>query len=83
VTRDEILEYARKRRLRWIEDESNQDLYFLRNFVRHEVLPVIARRFPAYRTTLSRAAGHFTEAARVLDELAAADAAGELADGTL
>ena len=83
VTRDEILEYARKRRLEWIEDESNQDMYFLRNFVRHEVLPVIARRFPAYRTTLARAAGHFTEAARVLDELAAADAAGELADGTL
>ena len=83
VTRDEILEYARKRRLEWIEDESNQDMYFLRNFVRHEVLPVIARRFPAYRATLARAAGHLAEAARVLDELAAADAAGELADGTL
>jgi len=83
VTREEILEYARNRGLEWVEDESNQDMYFLRNFVRHEVLPVIARRFPAYRATLARAAGHLAEAARVLDELASADAAGELADGTL
>jgi len=83
VTREEILEYARARKLKWIEDESNQDVYFLRNFIRHEVLPVIARRFPAYRSTLARAAGHLAEAARLLDELAAADASGHLADGTL
>jgi tRNA(Ile)-lysidine synthase len=83
VTRDEILEYARKHGLKWIEDESNQNIYFQRNFIRHEVLPVIARRFPAYRVTLARAAGHLAEAARLLDELAAADAAGHLADGTL
>jgi tRNA(Ile)-lysidine synthase len=83
VTRDEILEYARTRNLKWIEDESNQDSTFLRNFVRHEVLPVIARRFPAYRTTLARAAGHLADAARVLDEFAASDGAGELASGTL
>ena len=83
VTRDEILEHARKRKLQWVEDESNQNLYFLRNFVRHEVLPVIARRFPAYRTTLARAAGHLAEAAEALDELAAADAAGGLAGRTL
>ena len=81
VTRDEILEYARARKLKWIEDESNQDIYFRRNFIRHEVLPVLARRFPAYRATFARAAGHLAEAALLLDELAAADAAGHLADG--
>ncbi|HEY7657615.1 MAG TPA: tRNA lysidine(34) synthetase TilS [Burkholderiales bacterium] len=83
VTREEILDYARKRTLEWIEDESNQDIYFHRNFIRHEVLPLIARRFPAYRVTLARAAGHLAEAAQVLDELAAADAAGHLEGGTL
>jgi len=83
VTRDEILEYAKTRKLKWIEDESNQDIYFQRNFIRHEVLPVIARRFPAYRVTLARAASHLAEAAQALDELAAADAAGDLEDGTL
>ena len=83
ATREEILEYAKKRGLQWIEDESNQDRTFLRNFVRHEVLPVIARRFPAYRTTLARAAGNLADAAQALDELAATDAAGELAGPTL
>lgn len=83
MTRAEILEYAKKRKLKWIEDESNADTYFQRNFLRHEVLPVIARRFPAYRVTLARAAGHLAEAARVLDELAASDATGQLDGGTL
>ncbi len=83
VTRAEILEYAKKRKLTWVEDESNADIYYQRNYLRHEVLPVIARRFPAYRVTLARAAGHLAEAARVLDEIAAADGAGMLEGGTL
>jgi tRNA(Ile)-lysidine synthase len=83
VTREEILDYARERKLEWIEDESNQDIYFHRNFIRHEVLPLIARRFPACRATLARAAGHLAEAAQLLDELAAADAAGHLEGGIL
>jgi tRNA(Ile)-lysidine synthase len=83
VTRSEIVEYAKARKLTWVEDESNQDIYFQRNYLRHEVLPVIARRFPAYRVTLARAAGHLAEAARVLDEIAAADGAGMIDGGTL
>ena len=80
VTRAEILEYARKRRLEWIEDESNASVDFRRNFLRHEVLPVIARRFASYRTTLARSARHLAEAGELLDELAAQDATG-LFDG--
>jgi tRNA(Ile)-lysidine synthase len=83
VTRAEIEAYARKRKLKWIEDESNQDTYFQRNYLRHEVLPVIARRFPAYRATLARAAHHLAEAARTLDEVAALDGAGGMEAGSL
>jgi len=83
VTRQDILEYAKKRKLTWIEDESNQDIYFQRNYLRHEVLPVVARRFPAYRATLARAAHHLAEAARTLDEVAAADGAGWIEAGSL
>jgi tRNA(Ile)-lysidine synthase len=83
VTREEILAYARQRGLKWIEDESNENTYFLRNFLRHEVLPVIAQRFPGYRGTLARSARHLAEASRVLDEVAAADAAGQMEKGTL
>jgi len=83
VTRQEILEYAKRRGLKWVEDESNTDTYFLRNFLRHEVLPVIARRIPGYRGTLARSAQHLAEAARVLDEVAAADGAGQMEERTL
>jgi tRNA(Ile)-lysidine synthase len=83
VTRDEILEYAKARKLKWVEDESNADIYYQRNYLRREVLPVIARRFPAYRVTLARAAGHLAEAARVLDEIGAADGAGQMEEGAL
>jgi tRNA(Ile)-lysidine synthase len=83
ATRQEILEYAKKRKLRWIEDESNADSYFLRNYLRHEVLPAVARRFPAYRTAMARSARHIAEAAAVLDEVAASDGQEFLQDGTL
>ena len=83
VTRAEIEAYARMRKLKWVEDESNQDIYFQRNYLRHEVLPVIARRFPAYRATLARAAQHLADAARMLDEMAAADGAGWIEAGSL
>jgi tRNA(Ile)-lysidine synthase len=81
--RAEILAYARSRGLRWIEDESNRDLAIRRNFLRREVLPRLAQRFPGYRTAIARAARHLSEAAALLDELAQGDAAGFLDGETL
>jgi len=83
VSRQEILEYAKKRKLKWIEDESNRDVRFQRNYLRHDVLPVIARRYPAYRATVARSVRHLAEAAGLLEALAVVDAAGQIEDGTL
>lgn len=83
VPRSELERYARERKLAWVEDESNRDTRFARNFLRHELLPALAARFPAYRATLARSARHLGEAARLLDELAASDAAGAYHDGVL
>jgi len=83
VTREEIVEYARKRGLKWIEDESNLDTRFRRNFLRHEILPLIERRFPSYRVTIARSARHLAEASRVLDEIAVSDGAAGLREGAL
>lgn len=73
VSRLEIEDYARKNALRWITDESNSDVSFDRNFLRHEFFPLLEKRFPSYRTTFSRASRHIAEAADLLDELAEAD----------
>ncbi len=74
IPRSGIEAYARCRKLEWIEDESNADVYYGRNFLRHRVLPVIAEHYPAYRRTLARASRNLAEAAQMLDDLAAADA---------
>ena len=75
VGRPAIIAYANAHGLRWVEDDSNSDLQFSRNFLRHRVLPLIEERFPAGSARLAAAAGHFAEAADLLDELALADLA--------
>lgn len=74
VPRSELLEYARQHELQWVEDESNRDDMYPRNFLRQRVLPLLEQRFPSYRETLGRSARHFAEANELLDELAIQDA---------
>jgi tRNA(Ile)-lysidine synthase len=81
VPRAALVAYARRHRLEWIEDESNDETALKRNFLRHRVLPEIAQAFPAYRETLSRTAAHCAEAAGLLDEIGRADLGGARRDG--
>lgn len=73
VPRAALEAYAASRQLLWIDDESNTDTDFRRNYLRHEVMPRLAARFPGSAAALARAAGHFAEAAALLADLAAAD----------
>ena len=82
-TRDEILEYAHERSLQWIEDESNEDVYYPRNFLRHRLFPMLEKKFPAYRETLSRSTEHFAEASELLDDLASMDGKDAISGSTL
>jgi tRNA(Ile)-lysidine synthase len=59
--RREILEYAQRHRLEWIEDESNADDSLTRNFVRLRLGPLIETRFPAWKQSLARAARLFAQ----------------------
>src|SRR5882762_4262151 len=51
VSRAEIESYARLRGLEWVEDESNADTIRRRNFLRHQVFPLLERQFPAARAS--------------------------------
>ena len=73
VPRTALENYAKLHQLAWVEDESNLDIRFDRNFMRHQVLPVLAKQYPAVRQTLSRASQHMAEANALLDEIAASD----------
>ncbi|NJD33697.1 MAG: tRNA lysidine(34) synthetase TilS [Betaproteobacteria bacterium] len=68
-----LLEYASAHHLTWIEDESNVDLRYTRNFLRREIIPAIASRFPRASEQLAAAARHFSEADSLLDDLATMD----------
>ncbi|MGC2166091.1 MAG: tRNA lysidine(34) synthetase TilS, partial [Gallionella sp.] len=82
-SRSEILSYATEQGLKWIDDESNADDYFPRNYLRHRVLPVLEKKFPAYRETLTRGTQHFAEASQLLDELAQMDGERAMGSGAL
>lgn len=57
ATRDQVIRYLESRRLAWREDETNRDRQYLRNRVRHVVLPSLARQLnPRIRENLARAA---------------------------
>ena len=82
-SRQEILDYAAAHDLQWIEDESNADEGYPRNFLRHRLLPLLGEKFPAYRETLVRSTQHFAEAGELLDDLAKLDAADAIRADTL
>lgn len=68
-----LLAYAKHHRLTWIDDESNADTRYTRNFLRHQILPPIISRFPRGSEHLAAAAGRFAEADSLLDDLARLD----------
>jgi tRNA(Ile)-lysidine synthase len=68
-----LLAYAELHRLTWIEDESNSDTRYTRNFLRREILPPIVSRFPRASEHLAAAAGRFGEAESLLQDLARLD----------
>ena len=57
VTRIELLAYARENGLSWCEDESNADVKFARNKIRHEFLPNLERECPGANKQLCKIAG--------------------------
>ena len=56
LTREELLAYARENNLEWCEDESNDDVKFARNKVRHETLPRLEQECPGATEQLCRMA---------------------------
>ena len=74
-SRLELLEYAENQGLAWIEDPGNRDLSFDRNFIRHRVLPVLAKRWPASANGIARSASHCAEAQGLIDLFAAEELA--------
>ncbi|MGB5102853.1 MAG: tRNA lysidine(34) synthetase TilS [Steroidobacteraceae bacterium] len=74
-TREELHSWARRVGLEWLEDPSNRDTRFDRNYLRQEVLPILRQRWPAAARTVGRVARQAAEALEIESSLATADLA--------
>ncbi|MBJ8679540.1 tRNA lysidine(34) synthetase TilS [Citrobacter portucalensis] len=83
-TREVLEAWARQHELCWIEDESNQDDTYDRNFLRLRVTPLLQQRWPHFAQAVARSAALCAEQESLLDELLASDLADCItAHGTL
>lgn len=70
-SRQQLEEHAHQHQLHWIEDDSNQDPRFDRNFLRLNVLPLLNARWPHFAAATARSASLCAEQEQLLDELLA------------
>lgn len=73
ISRQKIMSYATQKNLVWIEDDSNSNLIFNRNYVRHQVLPVLTKRWPQAIQQLAHTSQRMQDAHELLQDLAQAD----------
>lgn len=82
-SRAKLESFVRARGFSWVEDDSNVDERFDRNFLRRRVLPVLRERWPAASRVASRSASHLGEARALLEALAVEDLAKVSVEGGL
>jgi tRNA(Ile)-lysidine synthase len=59
--RDEIVAYAQKHNLKWREDQSNASTKYLRNKIRHELVPALKEINPEYKKALWTSQSYLNE----------------------
>ena len=74
INREIIEDYAKENDLVFIEDESNNNLQFERNFLRKEILPLIKSRYPDIINTISRSSENIAEGLNLHKAIAKEDA---------
>ena len=73
VPRSLLVDYAQKHKLKWIDDPSNTNIEFDRNYIRQKIIPVIEQRWPAAQSSIVRAGANLLEAEMIIDEIGLED----------
>ena len=68
VSKTDLQNYANTEKLSWVEDPSNEKTDFDRNYLRHEILPLLEKRWPQATMNLSGSAGLLAEEHQCLRE---------------
>ncbi|WP_411064526.1 tRNA lysidine(34) synthetase TilS [Vibrio rotiferianus] len=69
IKREQIEAAAKEEGLDWVEDESNQDTRYDRNFLRHRIVPDLSERWPSIHQAVQRSASLCAQQEALLDEL--------------
>lgn len=70
ITRKEILGYAKERLLKFVEDSTNKTNKYSRNFIRHDVLPLLSKANPNIVKSLCKTANILRDDDIALDSIA-------------
>ena len=73
LTRRQLEQAAQELKLSWVEDPSNQNSDYTRNYIRQQVAPLIENRWTGWDQNIAKGAARFAEADELLKELADAD----------
>jgi tRNA(Ile)-lysidine synthase len=73
LSRGDLKAYAERHGLSWVEDPHNLDPRYARSFLRSEIFPRLAQRWPQTIEQLARTAEHCASAVELLDQLALVD----------
>jgi len=73
LRRDQLFSYATEHALKWMDDPSNNTPRFDRNYLRHQVFPLLESRWPGCVEAFSLSAALSRDASRLLDEFAEQD----------
>jgi tRNA(Ile)-lysidine synthase len=69
VAKQYIDDYAQAHQLQWIEDPSNAQNDYDRNFLRNDILPLLKQRWPALDKTVARSATHCASAEDLIGQI--------------
>ncbi len=79
--RSQLLAYARAHQLSWIDDPSNEDTRYDRNYLRQQVMPLLRARWPAVEQSLQQSASQQQDNLEILQALAEIDLASASSNG--
>ena len=64
--RERILDYAQQNQINWREDRTNEETKYLRNKIRHEVVPVLKELHPTFLGNFSKTLKYLTDTSILL-----------------
>lgn len=67
ISKEDLKAYAIENNLSWVEDESNQDSVYDRNFIRNEVMPLIKTRWKNASNSISNSVNHIQNAKNYIE----------------